>query len=363
MFSFEPTDDQKLIVEEARKLAEREFRSRMRDNDETAEPAQEWTQQGWKLGLLPASIPEDYGGFGDRSPLTWVLAVEELAWGDLSATLVLTTSNLVSIPVLLCGSERQKKEILPDFCTETYIAASSALMEPRFNFDPNRLQTTAVSSDGDFILSGTKCNVPVAPDAEWMICYAALEGKTEGFLIRKNTPGVSIQERERNMGMHAFPLYSVVFENCKVPAEYRLGEEKGCNFPLLMNASKIGLSAMALGVARAAYEYSREYAKERKAFGEAIAQRQAIAFTLAEMATDLEAARMMVWKAAWQLEKNRDATRESYLAANFTNDMAVMVADRAVQILGGYGFIREFPVELWLRNARGFAVMEGITII
>jgi alkylation response protein AidB-like acyl-CoA dehydrogenase len=165
------------------------------------------------------------------------------------------------------------------------------------------------------------------------------------------------------MGMHAFPLYSVEFEACAVPAEYRLGEEKGCDFQLLLNASKVGLSAMAIGIARAAYEYARDYAKERKAFGEAIAQRQSIAFTLAEMITDLEAARMMVWKAAWKLDRGEDATRESFLAANFANDMVVTVADRAVQILGGYGFIREFPVELWLRNARGFAVMDGIAII
>jgi acyl-CoA dehydrogenase len=363
MFSFEPTDEQKLVVDEARKLAEREFRPRMRTQDETGEPAAEWTRQGWNLGLLPASISEEYGGFGNRSPIVWTLAAEELAWGDLSATLVLAAPNLVAVPVLLCGTEQQKEEILPAFCTESYTAASAALLEPRFDFDPNRMQTTAVKINGDFVLSGTKCNVPLAPEAEWLLVYAALEGKPEGFLVRKSTPGMSVSERERNMGMHAYPLYSVQFEDCRVPAAYRLGGESGCDFPLLRNASKVGLSAMALGVARAAYEYSRDYAKERKAFGEAIAQRQSIAFTLAEMATDLEAARMMVWKAAWQLEQGQDATRASYLAGNFTSDMAVMVADRAVQILGGYGFTREFPVELWLRNARGFAAMEGITII
>jgi len=363
MYSFEPTDEQKQIVEVAKKLAEREFRPRMRDNDESGEPAPEWTEEGWKLGLLPASISEEYGGFGDHSMLTWVLAEEELAWGDLSAALLLTAPNLVALPVLMCGTERQKKEILPDFCTESYLAASAAVMEPRFNFDPNRMQTKAVKSNGDYILSGIKCNVPIAPEAEWLLVYAALEEKTQGFLVRKNTPGMSVVEREQNMGMHAFPLFSVEFENCRIPVTHRLGEKQGCDFQLLLNASRVGLSAMALGVTRAAYEYSREYAKERKAFGEAIAQRQSIAFTLAEMATDLEAARMMVWKAAWQLEQGQDATRETFLAANFTNDMAVFVADRALQILGGYGFIREFPVELWLRNACGFAVLEGITII
>jgi acyl-CoA dehydrogenase len=363
MFSFEPTEDQKMIVDEAKKLAAREFRSRMRENDEAAEPDPEWMREGWKLGLLPASIPEEYGGYGDHSALTWVLAAEELAWGDLSATLALAAPNLVALPVLYCGTPEQKAEILPDFCSDSYMPASAALLEPRFNFDPGSLQTTAAKKDGEYILSGTKCNVPFADTAEWLLVYAALDGKTQGFLVRKNTPGLVVGERERNMGMHAFPLYAVKLEGCRVPASNRLGGDSGCDFRMLMNFCKTGLSAMALGVARAAYEYARDYAKERKAFGEAIAQRQSIAFTLAEMATDLEAARMMVWKAAWQLDRGLDATRESCLAANFTSDMSVMVADRAVQILGGYGFIREFPVELWLRNARGFAVMEGITII
>jgi acyl-CoA dehydrogenase len=363
MYSFEPTDEQKLIVEEAKKLAQREFRPRMRTHDESAEPAPEWTGEGWKLGLLPASIPEDYGGFGDRSVLTWILAAEELAWGDLSATLYLTAPNLVAVPVLLCGTHEQKREILPAFCDESFAAASAALLEPRFNFDPNRLATTAVKRDGDYVLSGTKCNVPLADRSDWILVYADLEGKTQGFLVKKDTPGVAIKEREKNMGMHAFPLFSITLDGCCIPADSRLGGEDGCDFQLLLNASRVGLSAMAVGVARAAYEYARDYAKERKAFGEAIAQRQSIAFTLAEMATDLEAARMMVWKAAWQLDAGQDATREACLASNFTSDMAVMVTDRAVQILGGYGFIREFPVELWLRNARGFAVMEGITII
>jgi acyl-CoA dehydrogenase len=363
MYSFEPTDEQKIIVDEAKKLAEREFRSRMRDCDESEEPASEWGEEGWKLGLLPASIPEEYGGFGEHSTVTWALAAEELAYGDLSATLVLAAPNLVAIPVLLCGTEEQKREILPFFCSDDYRAASAALLEPRFNFDPNSLQTKAVRNSGDYVLSGTKCNVPLADEAERLLVYADLDGKTQGFLVSRDTPGVTVKEREKNMGMKAFPLHSVSLEECRVPASNRLGGEDGCHFQLLLNSSKVGLSAMALGVARAACEYALEYAKERKAFGEAIAQRQSIAFTIAEMRTDLDAARMMVWKAAWQLDQGRDATRESCLASNFTTDMAVMVADRAVQILGGYGFIREFPVELWLRNARGFAVMEGITII
>jgi alkylation response protein AidB-like acyl-CoA dehydrogenase len=196
-----------------------------------------------------------------------------------------------------------------------------------------------------------------------MVVYADFEGNCQGFLVPKGTPGLEIKELEKNMGMRAFPLYSMELRECSIPASQRLGGDAGCDFSLLLNASRVALSSMALGVARAAYEYALDYAKQRKAFGEAIAQRQSIAFMLAEMITEIEAARMLVWEAAWRLDHGKDSTREAYMAMNFAGDMALMVTDRAVQILGGYGFIRDHPVELWLRNARGFGVMEGIAIV
>lgn len=363
MYSFEPTDEQKMMVDAAKKLASKEFRSRMRDTDEKSEPAPEWVQAGWELGLLPASIPEKYGGFGEHSSVTWVLATEELAWGDLSATLTLAAPNLVALPVLKCGTEEQKKKLLPLFCSESYVPGSAALMEPRFDFDPNALKTSARKKNGMYVLNGVKCNVPLAAESEWLLAYASVEGRTQGFLVPKGTPGIIVKEREQNMGMRAFPLYAVELQDCEVPSSQLLGGEAGCDFPFLLSSSRVALSAMALGVARAAYEYALDYAKTRKAFGEAIAQRQSIAFMLAEMITDLEAARMLVWEAAWSLDQGKEATREACLAKNFTDDMALMVTDRAVQILGGYGYVRDHPVELWLRNARGFAVMEGISIV
>ena len=205
--------------------------------------------------------------------------------------------------------------------------------------------------------------MPFAAESEWILAYASFEGKCEGFLIPKGTPGLNIKEREQNMGMKAFPLYSVELQECEIPSSQRLGGEAGCDFQLILSSSRVALSSMAVGVARAAYEFALDYAKNRKAFGEMIAQRQSIAFTLADMITDIEAARMLVWEAAWRLDGRKDAAHEAYLAMNFTSDMSVMVTDRAVQILGGYGYTRDFPVELWLRNARGFGVMEGIAIV
>jgi alkylation response protein AidB-like acyl-CoA dehydrogenase len=363
MYSFEPSDEQRMLIDAARKFAAKELQSRLRETDEKCELPPGMTQAGWKLGLLPASVPETYGGFGDRSAVTGVLAAEELAWGDLAGALALMAPNLIAFPVLLCGSPEQKEKILPRFCSESYVPGSAALMEPRYNFDPNALATTAIRSNGNYVLSGAKCNVLYAAEAEWMLVYAGLDGKTEGFLARRDTPGLVVKEREQNMGMNALPLYFVEFKECAIPDSQRLGGSAGCDFDLLLSSFRVALSAMALGVARAAYEYGLQYAKNRKAFGEAIAQRQAIAFMLAEMITDLEAARMMVWEAAWFLDQGRPATREAYLAKNFADDMALMVTDRTVQILGGHGYIRDYPAELWLRNARGFAVMEGIAMV
>jgi acyl-CoA dehydrogenase len=363
MYSFEPTDEQKIVIGAAKKMAAKEFRTRMRDADEQCEPAQEWMQKGWELGLLPASIPEEFGGFGEHSALTWVLAAEELAWGDLSATLVLTAPNLVALPLLHCGTAEQKTELLPHFCSDAFVYGSAALMEPHFGFDPNSPKTSAIRKNGHYVLSGLKCNVPFAAESDWMTAYASLDGQCQAFLVKKGTPGFTVKERERNMGMNAFPMYSVELHECIVPAALRLGGKAGCDFQLLLNASRIALSAMAVGVSRAAHEFAVDYAKHRKAFGEAIAQRQSIAFTLAEIITDIEAARLLTWEAAWRLDRRMDVTKEAYLAVNFASDTALHAADRALQILGGYGYIRDYPVELWLRNARGFGVMEGIAIV
>jgi acyl-CoA dehydrogenase len=363
MVSFDPSEEQQMFIESARKYASTELRAHARESDERSDLPPGVLAGGWELGLLPAGIPEEYGGFGERSAITGVLAAEELAWGDLSGALALTAPNLVSLPVLLSGTDQQKREILPSFCAESYVPASAALIEPRFDFDSTALKTTALRANGDYVLNGVKCNVPYAAEAEWMIAYASLGGRTEGFLVRKGTPGAVVKEREQNMGIKALPLYSVELNDCRVPAAQRLGGDGGSDFALLLSSSRTALAAMAIGVARGAYEYALEYAKNRQAFGEAIAQRQSIAFMLAEMLIDIEAARLMIWEAAWLLDEKQDATRAACLAKNFADEMALMVTDRAVQVLGGHGYIRDYPVEMWLRNARGFAVMEGIAIV
>ncbi|HET8644990.1 MAG TPA: acyl-CoA dehydrogenase family protein [Vicinamibacteria bacterium] len=363
MYSFEPSEDQKTLVEAVRRYAGRELRPAMRPADEARALPPQVTRAGWELGLVQGSLPEEFGGFGERSALTGVLAAEELAWGDLAGALALLAPGLVAVPVLLRGSDQQRRELLPVFAQDDYRPAAAALMEPRFDFQPSALKTTARRRGGDYVLSGRKCNVPFAAEAEWTLVYADLEGRTQAFLVRQGTAGLAVRERERNMGLHALPLYEVDLSECVVPAGQRLGGEEGGDLGPVFDASRVAWAALAVGLARAAYEYALDYARTRQAFGEAIAQRQSIAFMLAEMATEVEAARLLAWEAAWRLDQGQDAAQAAYLARNLADDMALMVADRAVQVLGGHGYIRDYPVELWLRNARGFAVLDGLAIV
>ena len=363
MYSFEPTEEQRMLVDAALKFAQKDLRPAAHEADEARQVPKALVEKGWELGLLPASIPEAYGGFGERSAVTMALAAEELAYGDLAAAMEILAPNLFALPILIEGSEEQKQSYLPEFSAGGYLPAAAALIEPRRDFQAGMLKTTAREDKGDWVLEGEKCFVPLAAEAQHFLVYAALDGKTQGFIVHKDAPGLIVGEREWNMGIQALPTYSLKLENCKVPCKDRLGGESGHDFAPIINASRTALAALAIGVSRAAYEYALNYAKEREAFGEPIAHRQSIAFMLAEMATEIEATRLMVWEAAWLLDEGRDATRESYLAKITADDISLMVTDRAVQILGGHGYIRDHPVEMWLRNARGFTTFEGLAII
>jgi alkylation response protein AidB-like acyl-CoA dehydrogenase len=240
-------------------------------------------------------------------------------------------------------------------------------MEPRFGFDVNELATTATRQGDGFVLNGAKCLVPLAAEAQYILVYARSEGELSAFIIPQGTPGFIITEREKNMGLKAVATYEITLENCHVPASARLAG----NLSTILNRSRVALASLAVGVARAAFEYARDYAKERRAFGAAIAQKQAIAFMLAEMATEIDAARLLTWEAAWKIDADQDtpagpvsaATREACLAKNYAANVVLKVTDNAVQILGGHGYIRDHPVELWLRNGRGFAVFEGLAMV
>jgi acyl-CoA dehydrogenase len=363
MYSFEPSEEQKMLVDATLKFATKDIRQAAHEADEMGQLPRALIDKGWELGLLQASIPERYGGFGDRSAMNMVLAVEELAYGDLATAMAILAPGLFALPILLGGSEEQKQTYLPDFCEGGYLPASAALIELRHDFQPESLRTTASKKGDNWVLDGEKGYVPLAAEAEFLLVYAALDGQTQGFIVRKDAPGLSIGAREQNMGIRALPTYGVRLSNCKVDLADRLGGGGGHDFAPIINASRTALAAMAVGVSRGAYEYALKYAKEREAFGEPIAHRQSIAFMLAEMATEIEASRLMAWEAAWLLDQGRDARREAYLAKITADDISLMCTDRAVQILGGHGYIRDHPVEMWLRNARGFPSFEGMAIV
>jgi acyl-CoA dehydrogenase len=364
MISFSPTEEQQMIVSMAKQFANDQMRKIYRQCDENAEIPDSVIDTAWKMGLISSSIPEGYGGpGGEHSAITGSLIAEELAWGDLSIAMHILCPAVFAYPVLESGAETQRKKYLPLFCADKYQAATAALIEPRFGFDPYCLATIATPDGSQDVLNGQTCYVSLAAEADLFLVYARENGSSQGFIIEKGTKGLEAGERERNMGIRALATYEVSLKDCRIPKENRLGGEKGCDFNHVMNRSRVALSAMAVGVAKAAFEYSRDYAKERAAFGQPIASRQAIAFMLAEMAIEIDATRLMTWEAAWKLDRKEDATKEAFLVKEYADNMIMMATDRAVQILGGHGYVREHPVELWLRNGRGFVTFDGMAIV
>jgi acyl-CoA dehydrogenase len=364
MISFSPSEDQQMMVNLVKQFAVDEMRKAYHQADESGQIPENIINTAWDMGFTSSCIPAEHGGLGEEgSAVTGSLIAEELAWGDLSMTMKILAPYLTVMPIVEMGTPEQKAKYLPTFCQTKFATGTAALLEPVFNFDPFELKTTAMRRNGDYVINGKKCFVPLANEAKPFLVYASDNGKTQAFLVDKGAAGLSLSEREKNMGIKALPTFEVSFDNCVIPAANRLGGETGCDFVRLLNRSRVALAAMAVGVAKAAFEYARDYAKTRIAFGEPIASRQAIAFMLAEMAIETDAARFMNWEAAWKLDRQEDAIKEASLAKNYADDTSLMVADRAVQILGGHGYVREHPVELWLRNARGFTTFDGMAMV
>lgn len=363
MLDFRLDEEQKMLTDAIARYAKERMRKVFRDAEEDGRIPPEVVQAGWELGILPTGLPEAYGGFGEYTALTGVLASEELAWGDLAIALNVMVPNLVAIPVMLAGTEAQKETYLPQFCDDKMPAMTAAMTEPLVRFDPYRLKTTAVRDGSIYVLNGTKTAVPLADTAELILVYANEDGQTQAFLVPTETAGLTVDEKAKLMGIKGLPTFKVTLADCRISAESKLGGDEGIDFSLILNHSRVALGAAAVGVARAGYEYALDYAKQRVQFGEPIAHKQSIAFMLADMATDIDEARLLVWEAAWQMDRGEVITRDAALMKQRVDEIVVLVADRALQVLGGYGYIREYPVELWLRNARGFVSFDGMAIV
>jgi acyl-CoA dehydrogenase len=364
MYSFEPNEEQQMLIDVARRYAENDLRPGAHEAEEERGFPQKLIEKGWELGVLQASVPEDYGGFGERSVLTSILALEELAWGDMAGAVAILAPSLFVSPILLAGTEEQKQEFIPPVIEAEWQPYTAAFIEYDFDFDPNDMRTTAELKGDSYVINGVKRFVPFADKAEAMLVYANLDGTTQAFIVPKGADGVTVGEREMLLGLNALPNFQVTFEDVKLPKANRLGGDDGHDFSGILAANQVALAAIAIGMARASFEYSRDYAKEREVLGSKIAQKQSIAFFLAEMASEIEAIRLLTWEAAWLLDQGSDeAAHVAFLAWQGAIDMAMMVTDRGVQILGGHGYIREHPVELWLRNGRGISSLAGLAMV
>ncbi len=369
MVEFRLDEDQRQIQDMMRKFAAEELRKASRECDEKAELPEGMMEKIWELGICANTVPESYGGYEmARSVVTGAIMAEEFAWGDLGLALGALSPLLGMVPVQECGSDAQKEKWLPKFCGEKPFIATAALTEPRITFDPVNLFTTVDIENDKMILNGKKCMVPVADNAEMMIVYATTSkgsgpASVEAIIVEKGAKGMKISERKFYQGLRPLPLFDVTFKDCEIPLENRVGENAGIDFMRLLNISRAIQCAMAVGVSRASNEYAIDYAKERYAFGEPIASRQAIAWMLAESAMEVDAMRLLAWRAAWRLDKGQDATRDATLAKNYCAEQTMKIVDYGVQVLGGHGYIREHPIELWFRNGRAFSSIEGMAIV
>src|SRR6185295_3584857 len=228
MYSFEPTEEQQMLVEAVGKYALNDLRAVAHEAEEGSGLPKRLISKGWEIGLLQASVPESYGGFGERNAVTGVLALEAMAFGDLAGTLAVITPSLFATPILLAGSEEQKKEFLPKVIEGGWSLYTAALIEYAFDFDPNELRTTAVLNGDEYILNGEKAFVPFAQDAKFILVYANLDGQTQGFIVPKDSVGLTVNdEREQLMSLNALPLYRVKLDHVKVPVSDRLGGAPG----------------------------------------------------------------------------------------------------------------------------------------
>jgi alkylation response protein AidB-like acyl-CoA dehydrogenase len=363
MIDFEPSEEQALIVETVHQFAENEIRPVARESDESASLSGAALNGAHELGLVANGIPEEYGGGGEPSAMLGCLIAEELAWGDLSTALGILSPSLLAVPVARLGTEEQRARILPTLTGPGFVSGALAAVEPRFDSDVHRPQTTAKSNADGFQIDGVKCQVPWIEGGNDLLVFADNEGSTQGFLVSRDAEGLTA-ELEKNLGTHGLPLAEVAFAGVQVAPSARLGGDEAPGMDEIIDRGRVGLAACAVGMSRAGLEISRDYAKERETFGSPIATRQAIAFKIADMAIEIDGARLLAWEAACALDDGKPAGRLAALAYSQARRVALKVSDDAVQIFGGHGFIREYLPEMYLRNAGGFiSSFEALTLV
>ncbi len=362
MIGFDPTEEQALIVETVRGFVENELRPRSRECDEARGLSKEVLAQAHELGLVANGLPEAHGGGGERSAVTSCLIAEELAWGDLALAIGVLSPSLLGIPVTDFGSEAQQAEILPSLCGNAFEPGSLAIVEPRLDQDALAPATRAQRDGDGYRLDGEKCLVPWLEGSGPVLVSAADDEGAQLFLVGRSADGLQATP-EDNLGLAGLPTVELALDGVRVPASARLGDAGGTSLSALLARSRVAMAAAGVGMARASFELARDYAKEREAFGVPIATKQAIAFMLADMAIEIDAARLLTWEAASLLDRGEVATREARLAFDKAKRTVLQAADGAVQVLGGHGYIRDYLPEMHLRNAGGFASFEAMSLL
>jgi len=368
MIGFDLTQEQTALQDMARKFAANEIRPRAVECDHAGTFPEDIIEKAFGLGLMSGYIPEEYGGLGLKALDTCIIE-EELAWGCSGIATSMTCNGLALTPILVSGTEDQKKKFVAPFA-EKLQYASFCLTEPGAGSDAGGIATTAKKEGDHYLLNGRKCFITNGSYASQYTVFASTD-RSKGhkglsaFVVPRSLPGVSVGKKEDKMGQRASDTADVLFEDVKVPVENLLGKE-GEGFKVAMitlDYARPTVAAMGVGVARAAFELAMQYSKERTQFGVPIAMNQAIHFLLADMAMDIEAARLLTYKGAWILDEGKRNTKESSFAKAFAADLAMRVTTDAVQIFGGYGYMRDYPVEKLMRDAKLLQIYEGTSQI
>jgi alkylation response protein AidB-like acyl-CoA dehydrogenase len=371
MVDFQLSEEQESVRQLAHRFAEREMRPVAAQYDEAEETPWPLMRKAAKVGLTSYQYPEKYGGGGMENILTACVVMEELAWGCLGIGSAIMGCGLAAVPIMFCGVEEQKERYIPWFCDADNLRLGAfALTEPEAGSDVASLRTTARRDGGSYVLNGQKRFITHGGIADLYVVFATLDpalGRSgiTAFIVEGNAPGLSAGKKEKKMGMRASHTGDVILQDVRVPAENRLGEE-GEGFLIAMKSferTRPLVAICAVGLARAAYEYALAYAQQRVQFGKPILSKQAVRFMLADMLTEIEAARLLTWRAAWLADHGKPCNIPASMAKAFAADMAMQATTNAVQILGGYGTMREYPVEKWMRDAKILQIVEGTSQI
>jgi acyl-CoA dehydrogenase len=367
MVDFTLTDEQKNLREMAHDFAEKEIRPVAWEYDKDGSWPGDIIKKAWDVGLMNTHIEEQYGGPG-AGYLDGCLIEEELSWGCSGIQTSLGCNGLATAPIALGGSEEIKKKYL-GMLTEAPKLASFCLTEPDAGSDVSGMRTTAVKKGDKYVINGSKCFITNGSHADYYTVYAKTDKEAghrgiSAFVVERDW-GVVVDKKEDKLGQRASNTATISFNDVEVPAENLLGEENA-GFKLAMmtlDRTRPGVAAMATGIARAAFEFATDYSRERVQFGVPIAMHQAIQFMIADMATEIEAARLLTWKSATLLDQGQRNTLVSSHAKRFAADAAMKIATDAVQVYGGYGFIKEYPVEKLFRDAKIMQLYEGTSQI